>query len=433
MSGELVGWYQLLAMGASVFTQPSYGLFLQLACAWILCPGRRTVTHMIGLIEPQRRRRHDAYHRFLRAGAWRMSQLWCAMARKLVLLFLAKNAPVELILDDTLFHKTGRKVNGAGIFRDPVRSSVGRTVYALGLNLVVLALRIDPPWGGEPLALPIDVRLHRKGGPTLIELAVEMLKQVRELLPDRPLRLAADGAYATLAGKLPKDFHLTSRMRRDAALYDLPPRRKKGQRGRPRKKGRRLPTPAEIAARTQVGWQPVTVIERGKPVDRLVLSLIVLWYQVRGDHPVKLTLVRDPSGHQPDDFLFTTDLDAAPELVGSEYAARWAIEDTNRAVKQSLGGEQPQCWRGAGPERAAALSCWLYSATWLWYIVTHGSRKTWSTSPWFLGKVTPSFADALCALRRALWRERVFAGSARRPLPAKKAEALLEILAAAGL
>jgi len=33
---------------------------------------------------------------------------------------------VELLCDDTLFHKTGRKVAGAGVFRDAVRSTVGR-------------------------------------------------------------------------------------------------------------------------------------------------------------------------------------------------------------------------------------------------------------------------------------------------------------------
>lgn len=33
---------------------------------------------------------------------------------------------------------------------------------AWGLNVVVLALRVPSPWGGERLALPVMVRLHRK-------------------------------------------------------------------------------------------------------------------------------------------------------------------------------------------------------------------------------------------------------------------------------
>jgi hypothetical protein len=65
-------------------------------------------------------------------------------------------------------------------------------VYALGLNLVVLTVRIDPPWGGEPLGLPVNVRLYRKGGPTHLELAKQMVAEVAEWLPDRNFALACD-------------------------------------------------------------------------------------------------------------------------------------------------------------------------------------------------------------------------------------------------
>jgi len=36
------------------------------------------------------------------------------------------------------------KVNGAGSFRDPIRSRGQRTVFAHGLNLIVLTLRVQP-------------------------------------------------------------------------------------------------------------------------------------------------------------------------------------------------------------------------------------------------------------------------------------------------
>lgn len=49
-------------------------------------------------------------------------------------------------------------------------------------------------------------------------------------------------------------------------------------------------------------------------------------------------------------------------------------EDTFRNTKQLLGGEQPQTWKAQGPERAAALSFWTYSAVWLWYLACHGDR-----------------------------------------------------------
>ncbi|MCG2796521.1 MAG: hypothetical protein L6427_11795 [Actinomycetia bacterium] len=93
-------------------------------------------------------------------------------------------------------------------------------------------------------------------------------------------------------------------------------------------------------------------------------------------------------------------------MVG-RYAGR-CIEDTFRNTKQHLGGQDPQTWRGEGPKRAAAFSLILYSAVWLWYIQTKGARISWIPLPWYPGKKTPSFLDALASLRRVLWRRRIF-------------------------
>jgi hypothetical protein len=127
-----------------------------------------------------------------------------------------------------LHHKSGRRVDGAGIFRDAVRSTAKKVVYALGLNLVVICLRVQPPWGGCPIAIPINVRLHRKHDTTTtLAHASAMLTEVAGWFGGRDLHLTADGAYASLAGALPTRVHLTSRMRRDAALFGpAPPRRR---------------------------------------------------------------------------------------------------------------------------------------------------------------------------------------------------------------
>jgi hypothetical protein len=163
----------------------------------------------------------------------------------------------------------------------------------------------------------------------------------------------------------------------------------------------------------------ISSISAGRPGLRL--SRPGLWYAVCPDRRVLLVIVRDPTGKQHDDFFFTTDLEASAPAVVEHYAGRWSIEDTFRSGKQSLGGEDPQTWKGQGPERAAALSLWLYSAVWCWYITTHGTTITWPALPWYAAKRTPSFADALAALRRALWSRRIFSRCARNPLPQKMA------------
>jgi hypothetical protein len=331
---------------------------------------------------------------------------------------------------DTLFHKAGRRVNGAGTFRDAVRSSAKHVVYAWGLNLVVLTLRVHAPWGGEPLGLRISVRLYRKGGKSHAELAGDMLGELADWLPSRRFHLCADGAYACLAGRGLPRTHFTSRLRRNAALVEMAPPRQQGRRGRPRTKGRRLPTPEKIAARlTPANWQRPVIDMRGHRVDRLLYSRPVLWYHTCPGHLVRLVIVRDPEGTQLDDFFFTTDLAAAASAVATQYAGRWSIEDTFRNTKQYLGGEHPQCWQGKGPERAAALSLWLSSVVWLCYIACAGAATTWVRLPWYPMKRTPSFIDALATLRRALWSNTIFSNCDRPSLSPKFLAPFIDALA----
>jgi hypothetical protein len=278
---------------------------------------------------------------------------------------------VRLDLDDTLFKKTGRSVHGTGIFRDAVRSTRSKVVYALGLNVVVTTLRITAPWGGCPIGLPVGVRLHKKGGPSTVEVAVEICHQLASWLPERTLQIACDGAYATLIGRGLPNATVTSRMRRDAALYEPAPPRT-GRAGRPRQRGARLETPEAMSQRlSDDDFDLVEYDCRGKEVQALVWSTRVLWFHVDKRRLVTLVIVRDPAGVMRDDFFVTDDEEASDAEVLARYSGRWSIEVTFREVKQCLGAEDPQSWKYEGPERAANLSLWLYSAIWTWHIERH--------------------------------------------------------------
>lgn len=295
--------------------------------------------------------------------------------------------------------------------------------------MVVLTLRIIPPWAGEPLGLPINMRLHRKNGETYLELAQAMLTEVARWFPDRRLRLSGDGNYAPLVAFEPSKLVVTSRMRRDAALFDQ--RTKKSGRGRPAKKGKRLPSPQRIAELRSTSWKRVELSSRGQKQVCLLSSRPVVWYHVCRDRPVLLVIARDPKGHRSDEFFVSNDVASDPISVVSHYAGRWSIEDTFRNVKQFLGGEDPQTWRQQGPERATALSLWLYSEIWFWYVKTQGCKITWRQVPWYASKATPSFLDALSALRRTLWSETIFDNSTPRPLSAKNIQPIIDALARA--
>jgi len=101
----------------------------------------------------------------------------------------------------------------------------------------------------------------------------------------------------------------------------------------------------------------VNVDVRGHTVERLVHVRDVLWYRVNKADLVRLVIVRDPDGIEPDDFFFTTDLAATGAEVASRYTGRWSIEVTFRDVKQNLGGENPQSWKRKDPNVPPACRC----------------------------------------------------------------------------
>jgi hypothetical protein len=265
----------------------------------------------------------------------------------------------------------------------------------------------------------------------LLTLAQEMIRETVSWFPGRYFEVCADGFYATLLGvEFAPDVICTSRMRRDAALYEMPPRKRPHTRGAPRKKGKRLPTP-EVMASYRRTWKRETVVLRGKEKKKHVWSRTVLWYKVNPRAPVLLVVCRDPDGKEPDDFFCSTAVDTSAKQIVEIYAGRWSIEDTFKSAKQSLGGETPQSWKKQGPERAATLSFCLYSLVWLWYLQTQGIKRTWKIVPWYPQKQTASFTDALASLRRALWRNRIISTTEKSSVPYKIIATLIDVVAAA--
>lgn len=113
---------------------------------------------------------------------------------------------------------------------------------------MVSCLRADPPSGGTPIALPVNLRVRTKGsGKKTAELAAELMVEIAGWLPDREFHPTGDHTYSCLLGAALPRTHVTSRMRRDAALYRSAPSHT-GRPGRPATKGARLGAPAQLGA-----------------------------------------------------------------------------------------------------------------------------------------------------------------------------------------
>jgi len=95
-------------------------------------------------------------------------------------------------------------------------------------------------------------------------------------------------------------------------------------------------------AATRRRWDalPVTLYER--QVTPLVFGCTALWYGALREQPVRIVIVRDPSGRRRDEAFFCTDLTVDHALILEGYARRWAIEVTFHDQKQFLGFEHPQ-------------------------------------------------------------------------------------------
>ncbi|MHB8288254.1 MAG: transposase [Acidimicrobiales bacterium] len=118
------------------------------------------------------------------------------------------------------------------------------------------------------ISIPVNLRLHRKDGPTKLSLAAEMISELCSWFPSTRFVLCGNGAHVTLAGNHLARTAVVSRMRRDPALYEAPPSRT-NRRGRPRKKGARLDTPVQLA-KAATSYQVVELDWRGDKVTKLL-------------------------------------------------------------------------------------------------------------------------------------------------------------------
>ena len=120
---------------------------------------------------------------------------------------------------------------------------------------------------------------------------------------------------------------MISRLRLDAALWTRPRRRRPGQIGRPRMRGKRVPAPHALAAGWR-RWRPLPVTLYGREVTPHVFALTALWYAALPEHPIRIVVVRDPTGRRQDEAFFCTDPGATEAFVLEGYARRWTLEVT---------------------------------------------------------------------------------------------------------
>jgi DDE superfamily endonuclease len=411
----------LLAVFSSLFTAPSFRTFTALACGFLAQSGKRTVCGMLTGAGLSRAWSHDRVHYFFSRACWNPDDLAIAVARLVIALLVPGGEPVEVLIDDTLFRRRGKKVWAASWFHDGSAQGPAKTGY--GNNWVVLAVRVSLPMISRPVAVPVMAKLVIKdtNSASRLWLARRMVTRLAAELPGRQVSVTADSAYAGEELKqLPDGVTWTTRLRANAALHDLPPERT-GKKGRPRKKGERLQSLAKIAAGAV--FSQVTVTRYGKTETIAVHAFTCLWYSVTGTAPVTVILIRDKKKTGYDLALVTTERNPDIARVIERYAARWAIEVAIEDAKQLLGGGQARNRTAAAVERTIPfmLACQAIAVCWYATAGHHpaDAEARRLDAPWYTSKTQPSTADMTAKLRRVIIAARFKRVYADQPEPAE--------------
>jgi hypothetical protein len=445
----------LLGPFGSCFQARSVATFRWLVLGWVQCPGRRTLT-AVALASGAVGQRHiAAFHRFFSRATWSLDALGRVLFA-LALAWLPAGQPLILLGDDTLARKQGKSIALASMHHDPLLSSVRKPFCSFGHVWVVLARWVPLPFGaGRGFALPLLFRLHvgaKRGGETgaagrtsarqgprhqaarlaharherrtKLALLRELVALIARWAGERTVYLVVDGAYAgrTLLEDRPPNVHVLSRLRPDAALYAQPPRRRPGRKGRPRRRGHRLPPLKHLIAHRQ-GWDVLPLVLYGRAVTPRVFSLTALWYGALRQQPVRIAVVRDPSGRRRDEAFFCTDLTVDADFVLQTYARRWTLEVTFHDAKQHLGFGHAQNQAPTAVSRTAPFAGLVYSLV-LLRAAAHlrqGGTLGWLVRPWQRSKSAAAFPDLLSALQLELRRAPISAAPASTPRRRKPA------------
>ncbi len=173
---------------------------------------------------------------------------------------------------------------------------------------------------------------------TKLQMAAEMVLWLRRQCSESGPKLwvTVDGAYAKREFLKPAKqagVVVVARLRKDAALCDLPPELPPGQkrgRGRPPIYGKNRLSLAKRAGQTR-GWSEVKVrTTTGAVVTKRIKTFLATWRPASG--LVRVVILKEPDGSWR--AFLCTDAEASVEEIVQVIVDRWAIEQNDHDLKE---------------------------------------------------------------------------------------------------
>ena len=342
----------------------------------LFAQGRRTVTSWLraaGVSDD-----FQDYYYFL-APLGRKSKSVATQLFALVLRRLPLPDRLLAVIDDSPTKRYGPKVEGADIHHNPTPGPADQT-YLYGHVWVTLSLALRHPLFG-PLALPLRAMLYvrQKTIPTIpkqrgwkfqtkLELAARLVEWIAPIvhMAGKTLWVVVDGGYTKwpfLRRVMAAGVVVVGRLRKDAALRDLPPKRKKGQRrgrGRPRKYGKNRISLAKRAGQRR-GWKKIECILYNETVTKTYKTFLATYRPVGGI--IRVVLVQERHGWFA---FFSTDPNATVKEILEAFADRATIEQDFHDVKEVWGAGQQQVRNIWSNVAVYHLNLWMHTLVELW-------------------------------------------------------------------
>jgi hypothetical protein len=349
-----------------LFTAPTWRKVVMLLVGTLQARGRRTVTAALRQTGQQANADFSTFHHVLNRARWSALEVSQRLLHVLVSTFVGAGGAVDIVIDETLERRWGRKIRKRGHYRDSLLSSKDRSVSNSGLRWITMALVVTLPWTKLRWALPflsvlatspaVSETLGQRHK-TIARLAQQMVIIVRRWLPKVSIKVIGDGAYSVIELGLTcvkQVVSLIAPLRLDAQLFAPPPPHKPHQMGRPRVVGKRLPNLSTVLNDPKTTWESLTVQWYGGTERKLeVTTGTALWYSTGTDPlPIRWVLTRDPEGkHEPKTY-FSTNQVQCPAGIVEDFVKRWPIEVTYEESRAHLGVETQRQWSDLAIERS---------------------------------------------------------------------------------
>ena len=260
------------------------------------------------------------------------------------------------VIDDTPTKRYGPQVEGADIHRNPTPGPADQK-YLYGHIWVTLSLAVRHPCFGA-LALPLRAMLYVRCKTmvkipkwrgwtfaTKLVLAARLVEWIAPLVKQagKTLWIVVDGGYVKapfLRRALRSGVTIIGRLRKDAALRDLPRKLRRGKRrgrGRPRKYGKNKISLAKRTAHRH-GWETAKCIVYGKKVTKLYKTFLATYRPTGG--VIRVVIVEEDHDWYP---FFSTDPNATAVEIIEAFADRATIEQDFHDVKEVWARANSRC------------------------------------------------------------------------------------------